>query len=229
MRPPMRLEASACRPGRPLNDGSGARSGQFRSRPDDDGAVTPREEWCGDRCRRARADPGGGPRAVGASADGLHAGLPHHPRAARGLVGLHGADRQLPGHQARRRRRAAAGAAVVEVHGGHVRRRRRHRDSAHLRVRAAVAQVHGPVGRGVRHPVRLRGAVLLHRGDLHRHLHLRLAPPEAVGPLLDRRARRAHRHPRQRQRRGRQRVDELAGGLHAQQRRRGGRRRPAGR
>ena len=45
-----------------------------------------------------------------------------------------------------------------------------------LRVRPAVAQVHGPVGRGVRGPVRVRGHLLLHRGGLHLHLHLRLAP-----------------------------------------------------
>ena len=44
-----------------------------------------------------------------------------------------------------------------------------------LRVRAALAAVHGPVGRGVRRAVRLRGAVLLHRGDLRLDLHLRLA------------------------------------------------------
>ena len=60
------------------------------------------------------------------------------------------ADRQLPRHQARRRRRAAAGPALVEVHGGDVRRRRRHRDGPLLRVRPAVAAVHGAVGRGVR-------------------------------------------------------------------------------
>ena len=34
-------------------------------------------------------------------------------------------------------------------------------------------------------PVRLRGDLLLHRGDLHLHLHLRLAAAEALGPLLD--------------------------------------------
>ncbi len=98
-----------------------------------------------------------------------------------------------------------------------------------LRVRAAVAAVHGPVGRGLRHPVRLRGPVLLHRGDLHRHLHLRLAAPESVGPLLDGRAGRPHRHPRQRLGGRRQRLDELTGGLHARQLRRGRRRRSVGR
>ena len=41
-------------------------------------------------------DPGREPGAVGPGADGVHAGVPHHPRAARGVVGVHGADRQLP-------------------------------------------------------------------------------------------------------------------------------------
>ena len=58
------------------------------------------------------------------------------------------------GAQARRRRRPAARPAVVEVHGGHVRRRRGDRHGAELRVRAALAAVHGPVGRGVRRAVR---------------------------------------------------------------------------
>ena len=39
---------------------------------------------------------GGEPRAVGARADGVHARVPHHPRAARRVVGVHDADRQLP-------------------------------------------------------------------------------------------------------------------------------------
>ena len=47
------------------------------------------------------------------------------------------------GVEARRRRRPAAGAALVEVHGRDVRGRRRDRHGAHLRVRPAVADVHG--------------------------------------------------------------------------------------
>ena len=117
-------------------------------------------------------------RCPGRGADGVHAGLPHHPRAARGVVGVHGPDRQLPRHQARRHRRAALA----------------QRWSKYMAVTFAVGavtgtvltfefgllwpRVHGPVGRGVRRPVRLRGALLLHRGDLHRDLHLRLAPPQ---------------------------------------------------
>ena len=130
------------------------------------------------------------------------------------------------GDQARRRRRAAARAAVVEVHGGHVRGGRGHRHRAHLRVRAAVAEVHGPVGRRVRHPVRVRGPLLLHRGDLHRDLHLRLEAAEAVAALLDRGPARDHRHRRQRLGRRRELVDERAGGLHAELGRQGRRRRP---
>ena len=43
------------------------------------------------------------------------------------------------------------------------------------------------VRRGLRRPVRDRGHLLLPRGDLHRHLHLRLEAPVGVGALLDRR------------------------------------------
>ena len=65
-------------------------------------------------------------------------------------------------------------------------------------------------------PVRVRGAVLLHRGDLRRDLHLRLAPAEAVAALLDRRAGRDRRHRRQRLGRRRELVDERALRLHAE-------------
>ena len=130
------------------------------------------------------------------------------------------------GAPARRPRRAAARPALVEVHGGHVRRRCGDRDGAQLRVRAALAAVHGPVGRGVRGAVRVRGAVLLHRGDLRRDLHLRLAPAAAVGPLLDRRPDRPRRHLRGRLGGRRQRLDERAVRLHPGLQRRGGRRRP---
>ena len=50
-----------------------------------------------------------------------------------------------------------ARAAVVEVRGGDVRRRRGHRHRPVVRVRPAVADVHGPVGRRVRRPVRFEG------------------------------------------------------------------------
>ena len=167
--------------------------------------------------------------AVGPVADGLHPGVPHHPGAAGGVVVGDDPDRQLPRHQARRPRRDAAGAALVEVHGGHLRRRGRDRHRALLRVRPAVAQVHGPVGRGVRGPVRLRGHLLLHRGGLHLDLHLRLAPAEAVGPLLDRGADRDRRHLRQHLGGGGQRLDELPSGRHPRLGRQRDRRRPHGR
>src|SRR3954454_2740767 len=56
-------------------------------------------------------------------------------------------------HQGRGRH--APGATLVEVHGGGLRRQRGHRDGALLRVRVALAEVHGPVGCRVRCPVRI--------------------------------------------------------------------------
>ena len=41
------------------------------------------------------------PGAVGAVADGVHARVPHHPGAARRVVGVHGAGRELPRDQER--------------------------------------------------------------------------------------------------------------------------------
>ena len=123
------------------------------------------------------------------------------------------ADRELPRPAPRRRGRADARAALVEGGGGDVRGRRGDRDRALVRVRAAVAGVHGALRRGLRRPVRDRGHLLLPRGDLHRDLHLRLEAPVAVGALLDRRAGRDH-GPRRRVlgRRG-ELVDEPAAGL----------------
>ena len=87
-----------------------------------------------------------------------------------------------------------------------------------VRVRAAVARVHGAVGRGVRHPVRRRGPVLLRGGDLHRHLHLRLEATPPLAALLDRRADRAVRHRRHALGGRGQRLDERAGRVHPEQR-----------
>ena len=56
----------------------------------------------------------------------------------------------------------------------------------------------GQWGAGVRRAVRVRGAVLLHRGDLRLDLHLRMEAAEAVDPLLDRRPDRPRRHDGQR-------------------------------
>ena len=188
------------------------------------------QEGCGRGGRDVRRDSrarrcGSGP--VGPGADGVHLDVPHHPGAARRVVGLHDLDRQLPGGQARRPGRADAGPALVEVHGRDVRGGRGDRHRAELRVRPAVAAVHGPVGCGVRGAVRVRGFVLLHRGDLRRDLHLRLAPAEAVGALLDRCSHRPRRDLRQRVGGRGQRVDERTVGLHAECRGHRGRGRPA--
>ena len=61
------------------------------------------------------------------------------------------------GDQHGRRRRAAAGAAVVEVHGGHVRGRCGDRHRVHVRVRPAVAEVHGPWGAAFGVPFAIEG------------------------------------------------------------------------
>ena len=74
-------------------------------------------------------------------------------------------------------RRPHAGPPLVEGAGRHVRGRCGHGDGADLRVRAAVAALHGPIRAGLRSAVRDRGAVLLPGGDLPRDLHLRLGPP----------------------------------------------------
>ena len=156
----------------------------------------------------------------GAQPDGVHARLPHHPGVAwRGVPG-DDADRQLPRPAPRRRGRAAARPALVEGRGGDLRRRRGHRDRAVVRVRPAVAGVHGPLRQGLRRPVRDRGDLLLPRGDLRRHLHLRLEAPGAVDALLGGRADRDHRPRRRVLGRGGQLVDEPAAGVLAHDRRR---------
>ena len=163
---------------------------------------------------------------MGEGADGLHARLPHHPRAPRRVVGGDDPDRQPPWAQARRSRCPPAGPALVQVHGGDVRGGCGHRHRPQLRVRLALAEVHGSVGRGVRGALRLRGPLLLHRGHLRHHLHLRLASPEAVDPLLDRGPDRRRRRVRQHLGGRGQRLDELAVGLHDGLARQHHRRRP---
>ena len=79
----------------------------------------------------------------------------------------------------------------------------------------ALAEVHGALGRRLRHRLRDRGDLLLHRGDLHRDLHLRLEAARGLEALLDRRADRDRRHRRRLQRRRGQLVDEPAAGLRA--------------
>ena len=124
-------------------------------------------------------------------------------------------------------RRDRAGAALVEGDGGHLRRRRRHRHRADLRVRPALAALHGPLRRRLRDRLRDRGDLLLPRGDLPGDLHLRLEAALRLGPLLVRGADVRHRHRRRLRRRRRQLLDEPAAGLHPRRRRQGGRHRTA--
>ncbi len=162
-----------------------------------------------------------------ARADGLHARLPHRPLLPRRRPAGDDPHRQLPGAETRRRRRDGAGPALVEGDGGHLRRRRRHRHRAQLRVRAALAALHGPLRRRLRHRLRDRGDLLLHRGDLPRDLHLRLEAAQRLGALLVGSADGHHRHRRRLRRGRRQLVDEPAAGLHPERRRQGRRHRSA--
>ena len=120
-----------------------------------------------------------------------------------------------------------AGAALVEGDGGDLRRRRGHRDRAQLRVRAALAAVHGPLRLHLRDRLRDRGDLLLRRGDLPGDLHLRLEAARRLGPLLVGGADGDHRDRRRLLGRRRQRLDEPAAGLHPERRRQGDRHRPA--
>ena len=176
------------------------------------------------RIGRDRADGVGA--GGGAEPDGVHARLPHHPGfARRRLPGDH-ADRQLPRPAQGRPGCPAAGPAMVEGGCGDLRGRRSHGHRAVVRVRPALARVHGPLRRGVRRPFRHGGDLLLPRGDLRRDLHLRLEAAASVAALLGRCADPAVRTGRGVLGRGRQLVDEPAAGLHADQRR-GHRRRAA--
>ena len=128
-------------------------------------------------------------------------------------------DRELLGLRRGDERRAWPRAALVEGGGRHLRGRRDHRDRALVRDGSAVAGVHAPLRRRLRARLRARGDLLLHRGDLHRDLHLRLEAPVGVGALLDRRPGR-DRRPRRRLVRGRgELVDEPARRLQARLRR----------
>ena len=158
---------------------------------------------------------GGRQPARGARADGVHARLPHHHRLRRRGAARDDADRRVPGPASRGRGRPRPGEALVEGRGGPVRGRRRHRHRDLVRDGAALASFHGAVRRRLRHRVRDRGHLLLHRGDLHRDLHLRLEADPGLGPLLDRRADRHRRDRRRLQRRRRELLDEPAAGLPA--------------
>ena len=173
----------------------------------------------------ARPAPAGGvgiEPARRARADGVHARLPHRPLLPRRRPAGDDPRRQLPRAEARRRRRDGAGAALVEGDGGHLRRGRRHRHRAHLRVRPALAALHGPLRRRLRHRLRDRGDLLLHRGDLPRRLHLRVEAAQRLGSLLVRGADGCHRDRRRLLGGRRQLVDEPAAGLHPERGRQGG-------
>ena len=133
------------------------------------------------RARRPSARGVGLQPARRARADGVHARLPHRPRLPRGRPAGDHPHRQLHRAETRRRGRDAAGAALVEGDGGDLRGRRRHRHRAQLRVRPALAAIHGTLRRRLRDRLRDRGALLLHRGDLPRDLHLRLEAARAAG------------------------------------------------
>ena len=138
-------------------------------------------------------------------------------------------DRELSGAEARRRRRAWPRAALVEGGGCHLRGRGDHRDRAVVRAGSPVAGVHAPLRRCLRAGLRARGDLLLHRGDLHGDLHLRLEAPVGLGALLDRGSGRARRPRRRLVGGGGQLLDEPTGRLQARLRRDRDRREPAGR
>ena len=152
--------------------------------------------------------------------------LPHRPLLPRGGAAGDDPGRQLHRPQTPRRRRDRAGQTLVESDGGHLRGRRRHRHRPDLRVRPALARVHGPLRRRLRDRLRDRGDLLLPRGDLPRDLHLRLEAAQRLGPLLVRGADVHHRDRRRLRRRRRQLLDEPAAGLHPRRRRQGRRHRP---
>src|SRR5256714_4294643 len=78
-----------------------------------DGGMQPTEARDGRSGARSGRESGAGPVA-----DGVVAGVPHHPRVLRHRVRGRHHDRGMDRHQARRCRGAAAGAPLVEGHGG---------------------------------------------------------------------------------------------------------------
>src|SRR5215468_9560985 len=78
-----------------------------------DGGMQPTEAHDGRSGARSGRGSGAGPVA-----DGIVAGVPHHPRVLRHRVRGRHPDRGMDRYQARRCRGAAAGAPLVEGHGG---------------------------------------------------------------------------------------------------------------
>ena len=72
--------------------------------------------------------------------------------------------------------------ALVQGHADPVRDRRRDRHDPVVRDGPPVAGVHGHLRRRVRARLRDRGLLVLHGGDLHRDLRVRVGPPVAEGP-----------------------------------------------
>ena len=124
---------------------------------------------------RRRFEPAG--RSI---PDGVHPGIPHRAGLSRRRPADVRADRQRHRPAATRSGGAPAGPSVVDGDGGDVRRRRRHGHGPVVRDGPPLARADGPVRRRLRAAVRGRGPVLLPRGDLHRDLHLRLAPALAA-------------------------------------------------
>ena len=111
-----------------------------------------------------------------ALADGSVARLPHHLRGHRHrAAGAHGHRRDaLAAHG--RCHVSRAREALGERRGDPLRGGRRLRHRAQLRARAALARVHEAGGSDHRHAVLARRLRVLHRGDLPRHLSLRVGP-----------------------------------------------------
>ena len=159
--------------------------------------------------------------ARGAADAGALAGRPHPAGLLRDRVPGDGAVPRGPLAANRRPDLPGARAALVEGDADPVRGRRRDRHDPLVRARPAVAAVHGAVGRGLRLRVRAGGRLVLHRGDLHRDLRLRLGsalasrPPDVGHPDRDRGL-----HGRHLRDRG-QRVDEQPDRLRPHRRGRG--------
>ena len=107
---------------------------------------------------------------------------------------------------------------MVAGDGRSGRRRRGDGNRPVVRDGAAVARAHADIRRGTRRAVRLRGDLLLPRGDLHRHLLVRMAAPAGLDALLDGYPDRPHRPRGRRRGDGGELLDEPAGRVHAQPR-----------
>ncbi len=171
--------------------------------------------------RRPPAGPSPTPRSHhrhepprrGPGPDGHVPGLPPHLRDPRRRAAGHDARRRGPPPPNRRPDLARARAALVEGVRDPVRRRRRLRHDHLVRARPAVAALHRRGGPHHRPAVLARGLRVLPRGDLPRHLPLRLGPAVAARAPPRRRAGRDLRDRVGLLHRDRERVDERAARL----------------